>query len=889
MIRPIRRIRPIWALFALAAMASAAEPPRAPRLREVIVVFKTHFDIGYTDLARNVVAHYRTGMIDRALAVCDQTRTLPPEQRFVWTLPGWPMTQLLGPQQTQERRQRILDAVRDGRFVWHAFPFTVHTESLDLEDLVRGMRFSSELSRSLGRPLPRAAKMTDITCHTWLLPTLLRHAGVEFLHLGCNAACPMPDVPTLFWWEGPDGSRLLTMYAGDYGTGLTPPRDWPHATWLALIHTGDNQGPPSTADVQALVARAARDLPGIRVRMGELSDFADAIRRENPDLPVIRADMPDTWIQGILSMPQETGIARNTRPAIGALESLNTLLRIWGVSVPSAAATVAAAYEQSLLYGEHTWGIDFKRFGRRLYGAAWEAARARGAYALAEESWAEHGSYARRAESLTTPALAANLDALARAVNVAGPRIVVFNPLPWERSGIAEVAVPAGVPAGLADAETRKAVPAERLGDRIRFLASAVPPMGFRTYVPSNGEPETRTLRVDRASATLTNGQLRLRLDPARGTIAELHGVNGGDLADNSSPYGLGQYLYERFDADQIKSYLDAYLRQKVDWAKADLGRTDFPTAKEKPYAAASPKNFALEFREGPVSITATMRAPASEAVPHAVAIAVTLYRQRPYVDIEWTITGKRPDPWPEAGWLCFPFAIDRPRVELGRVGSLVNPAVDFRKATNRDILCLNTGLRITGQDSKGVGLCPLDSPLVSLERPGLWRFTRDFVPTKPAVFVNLFNNAIATNFQQWASGTWTSRVRLWAFAGGGQTESLVTPSWEARSPLRAAYFDGPAGPLPPRRAGIELSRKGVLVTAFGPNPDGEGTLLRLWEQGGSDEPCRVHLPDGLRARQAQPVDLRGRPAGEPIPIRDGDFTVPMPRFAPVSIVLTGE
>jgi len=283
-------------------------------VKEVVVVFKTHFDIGYTAMARDVVAHYRTGMIDKALKVCDDAQGLPPENRFVWTLPGWPMAQLLGPEQTPERRKRILDAAREGRLVTHALPGTLHTESLDLEDLVRGMRFSSELARSLGQPLPCDAKMTDVPSHTWILPTVLVHAGVEFLHVGCNAACPTPDVPPLFWWEGPDGSRLLTMYAGDYGTGLRPPGNWPHATWLALIHTGDNQGPPDPAHVRALLDRAAREMPGVKVRFGRLSDFADAIRREKPDLPVIRADMPDTWVHGIMSMPIETKIMRNVRP-----------------------------------------------------------------------------------------------------------------------------------------------------------------------------------------------------------------------------------------------------------------------------------------------------------------------------------------------------------------------------------------------------------------------------------------------------------------------------------------------------------------------------------------------------------------------------------------------
>ncbi len=189
-------------------------------VEEVVVVFKTHFDIGYTDLARNVVARYRTSMIDNALAVCDGAKAMPAEHRFVWTLSGWPMQQVLWPGQTPERRERVGQAIRDGRLVWHALPASLHTESLDLEDLVRGMVFSSRLSREFGMPLPCDAKMTDVPAHTWVLPTILEHAGVRFMHIGCNGGSATVDVPPLFWWEGPDGSRVLTMYSGDYGTGL---------------------------------------------------------------------------------------------------------------------------------------------------------------------------------------------------------------------------------------------------------------------------------------------------------------------------------------------------------------------------------------------------------------------------------------------------------------------------------------------------------------------------------------------------------------------------------------------------------------------------------------------------------------------------------------------
>lgn len=507
------------------ALVRAAEPDSgegrrdAPRLRQVVVAFKTHFDIGYTDLAANVVARYRTSMIDQALEVVDRSRDLPPLERFVWTMPGWPLGKILEdwPGQTPERKERVLGALEAGRFAVHALPFTTHTETLEIEDLVRGMGFSSRLSRRAGLPLPRDAKMTDVPCHTWALPTLLRHAGVDFLHLGCNAASSSPRVPLLFWWEGPDGSRLLTMYsAAGYGTGLAPPDGWPHATWLALVHTGDNHGPPRPEEVRKVLEEAREKLPGVAVRIGRLSDFADAILREGPDLPIVRGDMPDTWIHGPMCDPAGAKMARGIRPAIAAAESLATHRGAWGGDAVGAeglgglpgasgesvraagsgtgatvastiasttASTIARAYEQSLLYGEHTWGgalywvTDYApgkvRFG---YGDVFKEDLARGRFARLEESWAEHTAYIESARDLVSPLLDGELGALARAVGVEGRRVVVFNPLPWRRDGL--VSVPWGDapvyalrPAdGWAPSEGGGLAPAETSGGTLRFL-----------------------------------------------------------------------------------------------------------------------------------------------------------------------------------------------------------------------------------------------------------------------------------------------------------------------------------------------------------------------------------------------------------------------------------
>jgi hypothetical protein len=73
-------------------------------------------------------------------------------------------------------------------------------------------------------------------------------------------------------------------------------------------------------------------------------------------------------------------------------------------------------------------------------------------------------------------------------------------------------------------------------------------------------------------------------------------------------------------------------------------------------------------------------------------------------------------------------------------------------------------------------------------------------------------------------------------------------------------------------------------VTAFGANPDGEGTLLRLWEQAGVSGDLTVTLPG--RFTTAQPVNLRGEKLGESVQVKDGKLSLVLGKYAPASFIL---
>ena len=121
------------------------------------------------------------------------------------------------------------------------------------------------------------------------------------------------------------------------------------------------------------------------------------------------------------------------------------------------------------------------------------------------------------------------------------------------------------------------------------------------------------------------------------------------------------------------------------------------------------------------------MHSSPSNGLPHAVTTKVVLWAGEPYLDLEVTLHDKPADDWPEAGWICLPVHAAKPQWRLGRLGGIADPARDFVRGSNHDLQAVHTGVTIADAGGHGVGLCALDSPLVSLGRPGIFRYSPDF------------------------------------------------------------------------------------------------------------------------------------------------------------------
>jgi hypothetical protein len=115
----------------------------------------------------------------------------------------------------------------------------------------------------------------------------------------------------------------------------------------------------------------------------------------------------------------------------------------------------------------------------------------------------------------------------------------------------------------------------------------------------------------------------------------------------------------------------------------------------------------------------------------------------------------------------------------------------------------------------------------------------------------------------------------------------MTVTALEARYPLLAAAADASSGTLPAAQAGVSVSSKGALVTAFGGNTDGRGTVLRLWELAGASGACTVRVPETLASQRVRCVDLRGQAARDtaaPL-LTDEGQTITLKPFTPVSLL----
>jgi hypothetical protein len=880
--------------FNIQAQIAAVDTDRGTtsnRVTDIVVVFKMHVDIGYTNWAEGVLQKYCNEMLEETLKSLDETADLPKEAQFVWTIPGWPLKYMLE-YSSPDKSERLAKAIKEGRIVPHALPVTFETEASDLESLVRGLSITSEINRKFGLPEARDAKLTDVPSHSWALPTVLKNAGVDFLHLGCNPGSASPDVPVLFWWQGPDSTQLLTFYWAEYyGSGILPPKDWPYKTWLAMIHTHENTGAPSPEEVAELLKSAKEELPDVNIRIGRLSDFYDLLMQEDPEIPVVTGDMPDTWIHGYLSKPRETRLSKYLQRETYNTEILNTQLNHWTGKNNTIKQYINDAVENMILYDEHTFGIALSHGNQHkwTYDDAFKINKSLGYYDYAESSWEEKANRIRAAERIIIPVRNKTMKALASNVGIEGKRIVVYNPLPWARSG--RVTMFDGVYQknfrikGLRDLDSGTTIPVYEDYNLLSFDVDEVPAMGYKTYIPVTEIVDNApSLFVDEQSGIIENEFFRLKIDKQKGSLSSVFDKQTNmQLVDLNSDTGFGQYFLERPGNDKINAYNKSYIKPGAEgWAYDEMIRPPIPLEKSLVYQGICER---IVYHNLENALRATIFGKLNDLDDQKYLVSYTLYANQPYIEITWGVDGKKPSPLPEAGWLAFPSNLENPAYRLYRTGGIVDPTTDFINNTNHDYYFLNTSMTLFDDTGKGMAINSPHAPGISIDTPGLFQFSGNRELNTGHVYVNMFNNQWGTNFTEWIEGSFSSKLYIWSYGEYDSEKSFITPSEETRVPLKGVFFDGKKGSLPTMQEGLSLSRKGILVTSF--RETDHGTELRLWEQAGNSGICQIKILAGADFKNAYPCNLRGEIIEEKgIDIIHGTFEVLMEAYHPASFIL---
>jgi hypothetical protein len=378
----------------------------APRVH---LIFKTHLDIGFTDLAERVRAQYHAQFIPQALATGEHFHAEnPDEPAFVWTTGAWLIWDHLKAG-TPDQRRRLERAIGRGLITWHALPFTTHTELMSPALFRAGLSYAQELDARFGRRTTTAAKMTDVPGHTLGMVPLLAEAGVRFLHLGVNTASPVPDVPPVFRWRAPDGSEIVVMYQSSYGATEFPEGA---GAGLAFSHTNDNMGPQTVPQVAEVWRDLHRELPGADIRASTLDAFGEALWERRALFPVMTAEIGDSWIHGAASDPVK-------------LARFRSLQRLYDRFAEELTPARLGFGRDLALVAEHTWGVDIKRYLRDTNGwdrPDFEARRASDyRFRFVEWSWTEQRAYLYRAVAHLAPDDRALADAALAGTDPAAP------------------------------------------------------------------------------------------------------------------------------------------------------------------------------------------------------------------------------------------------------------------------------------------------------------------------------------------------------------------------------------------------------------------------------------------------------------------------------------
>jgi hypothetical protein len=805
--------------------------PLAPVIpREIYLINHDHLDIGYTDSQPAVRAKHERAL-DSAVAYIDRSRDYPAGARFLWNEEGlWPLQHYLATRPATDTA-RLLADVRHGDMALSALYANLMTGLSGGEELIHLLDYARALRRTQHLPVTMAMS-SDVPGFTWGIVPALSHQGVRYLSSGPNESDRIGytlkdwgDRP--FWWIGPSGrDSLLVMFAG---RGYSWVYNWPagrltledadvmseymdtlvahHYPWdivqVRNAVAGDN-GMPDARIADEVRRWNERYVSPTLVIATLPQMFHTMETRHGPQLPRSRGDLTGYWEDGAVSTLREEMM---TRESAERLTQATTLAALRGIHIPPADRD--SAWQDVLLWDEHTWGAD-----RSI-------SQPDAPITIAEWKYKQHFALAADSASRSLLAHASRSTEISRSIDVwnthaATERTMTIIPDSLSRGGDA------------ARDARGQGLPTQRLHDGTLAVRSDLKPMRATRITLSAGRAPTGVSDATHAAGdSLWNDGVVVHIDRRTGAIASMrwHG------------------------------------RELVDTARGGWGRYRYVSGTDTSHAADATNSTIAIVDNGPLVATLQVTSDAPGAV--SLVRDVTLHAGDDAVTLV-THLDKAAVRDKESVHIAFPLNVPGGVVRMEQAWAVVRPDSDQAVGANRNLYPVQRWLDASNAEF-GVTVVTPDLPLWELngltaetfmQPDGREEWLTHALPGTELIAYAM-NNYWHTNFKADQPGPVTFTVML--VPHGTFDAAQVTHAALAVSEPPVVVHAAARAARPPV---LSFDNNNVIVSSIASTRDGAGWIVRLWNP--EDRPEQVGLRrDGdpaLKVWRSSPSEERAKP-----------------------------
>ncbi len=804
----------------------------------VYIVPTVHTDIGYTDLQDRVMARHADNTL-QALAMADKYPCFNWDFETFWQLDCFLRAH---PDKTEE----VFRYLRSGRMGLSAFFGNMLTGLCSHEALNRATLNARNLANQGGFDF-QSVILDDVPGAIGSLPMILANSGIKYFIEGVNgdrAPHATHGLKNPFYWEGPDGSRVLAHIAGGYAMAghlftsmgrvdrqlpaFLAAHDNPDYPYDAVLVNGafsDNQGVASWLPEVVEKWNAQWEYP--KLILGRPEDFFTYIEKNfAARIPVLKTDFGGWWEDGAASSAHETALCRRAEERAVTAETLHSLAAVLG-GVPYPKAGFDELWRNILLYDEHTWG-------------AWCSISDPKSEQTVKQ-WEIKRSFARQADEASRRLLDAGMNKLAGLT--AAEELVVFNPLSWTRkeivvtekaAAVQDVAATLGrdafhrvpeIPNAVQDMSSKRILPCQALPEGGScFIADALPSVGYRCYRTCyQSKPAKPAATI--SGNTMENEFYRVTLDPKTGALKSVFDKETGrELVDSESEYQMGELVYASGGEGTYAVHSDLHL----------------PAPK---FAYHRPTATGMQQANGPVFGELTSEAKAD--MFNRITLRVRLYHGIKRLDLNYELD-KQETTAKEAVYIAFPFAFD---VQKGGLwieypDAITEPLKDQDPSSCRDWYSVQRWLAAS-DGSATVVLSPLDTPLVTLGGMTASTWPRQLSLKRAHVFAYVMNNYWHTNYKAEQGGRHIFRFSLTSTRGAFSKADAVTKGWEMFCPPVAHRGTGKQfGQLSaPAASLLTVQPAGLPLMALKQSEDTNGFTFRFCDFAGTAGKLKLTLP----------------------------------------------